>query len=109
MNKYWQVMHTPDTTETGFCMCKTYIKTEWKGFPAQQYQEKEIVEDFCYKKFGSKVAYVQGVAPTLAWCVTQISESDYDTGEPFTRWGYSSKKIVLEIGYRGQTVVISEE
>ena len=96
--KFWIINHTPDTTEKGFCMARTYVKTEWKGFPAQQCLEKEILEDFCYNKFGPKVDYIQGVAPTLAWHVHQISEKEYYSPMNKTSYGLTPNRIELELG-----------
>lgn len=105
--KYWMVLHEPDTTETGCCMAKTYIKTEWKGFPAQQSCEKEILEDFCYKRFGLQVDYVQGVDPTIAWKVISITEKEYELAEPVLWTSFPPKKLIIEIGYKGQTNIVS--
>lgn len=106
--KYWKILHTPDTTESGHCMNVTYVRTEWKGFPAQQTHEKEILEDYCYQKFGPQVDYVMGVAPTLAWYVREISKSDYHQAEPLKTWMNLPHKIQLEIGDRLSNQKIKE-
>jgi hypothetical protein len=109
--KYWVIHHDADLTETGCSMCRTYVKSNWVGFPAQRTLEQEILEDFCYKRFGNKVAYVQGVAATLSWRVDEIVKEVYDKANPVRWGGYNTKtmKLELDIGNRGQTVVKSEQ
>jgi len=109
--KYWVINHDADITETGYCMRRTYVKSNWTGFPAQRTHEKEIMEDFCYKRFGNKVVYVQGIAATLNWEVDEIAQEIYEKTPPVRWGGYKTKtmKLELDIGNRGQTVVKSEQ
>jgi len=109
--KYWKVMHSADTTETGCFMHRSYFKTIWKGFPAQQYHEKEIVEDYCRSRFGDKVAYVQGVAPCKNWDVRESDQEEFNNPKPIVWGGWKTETliIIMEIGDHGKTKVISEE
>ena len=110
MDKYWRISHNADTTETGLPMHRTYVKTVWQGFPAQQSSEMDILSDFCTSRFGNKTAYVQGVAPCPNWRVDMITEDEFEKAVPITWGGYKTKtvKIVLGIGDRGAIRVLSE-
>lgn len=110
MDQYWIVNHDADTTETGFPTKRTYVKTIWQGFPAQQFAELEIVEDFCFKRFGAKVAYVQGVAPTPNWTVKICTEQEFETARPII-WGgipTPTVRLVLGIGKNEKTTILEE-
>lgn len=96
--KYWEILHYPDTTETGEFMKILYVKTEWGGFPAQQSYEKEMLEDFCYANFGPQVDYVMGVAPTRAWLVCESTSERFEKMEPLWRWSFKPEKLVLGLG-----------
>lgn len=102
MNKerYWVVNHNADLTETGAHMNKTYIKTKWEGFPAQQAAEREILEDFCFKRFGSKVVYVQGVAATVGWVIYESTVEEFEAARPIKwgGWATDTFKLILGIG-----------
>ncbi len=112
MNKYWEVTHNADCTETGFPMRKTYIKTIWKGSPAQQFAELEILETFCFERFGDKVVFVQGVAPTPNWKVWESSKVEFENAKPILWGGYPTKTIRLELGIghnKGVGILLEEE
>lgn len=96
--KYWLVTHNADTTETGLPMNKTYIKTTWEGFPAQQSAEREILETLCFNRFGDKVEYVQGVAPTPNWTLHESKKDIFEEARPIMWGGYPTKTVRLEIG-----------
>lgn len=100
MNKerYWAVYHNADLTETGRLRNKTYIKTVWGGFPAQQSAEREILEDFCFKRFGSKVVYVQGVAATAGWALHESTVDEFEAARPLKWGGYTTKTEQLTLG-----------
>ena len=103
--KYWVVYHNADTTETGLCQNRTYIKTIWEGFPAQQGEnETQILEDFCYDKFGKRTAWVQGVAPCENWILHQINQHEFENPVPVRWGGYDTKTemLILGVGNRGK-------
>jgi hypothetical protein len=102
--EYWRVDHHPDLTETGCRTQRTYIKTIWVGFESQQAYVKDIIEDYCYKTWGDKVAYVQGVAPTLNWIVIESTENDFVSAPPIRRGDYLGKteQLILKIGDHGK-------
>lgn len=97
--KYWVVGHGADTNETGMVMYKTYIKTIWEGFPAQQgNNEEQILEDFCYERYGKRTAWVQGVAPCRNWYIREIQQKDYDNPQPINWGGHKTKTEILVLG-----------
>lgn len=107
MNKerYWFVNHNADLTETGAHMNRTYVKTVWEGFPAQQFPaqqsaDREILEEFCFKRFGSKVVYIQGVAATVGRVIYESSEEEFGKARPIKWGGWSTDtfKLILGIG-----------
>jgi hypothetical protein len=110
MDKYWIVNHDADTTETGLLMHRTYIKTIWQGFPAQQHSEEDILADFCYHRFGNKTAYVQGVAPCSNWRISPSTEDEYKLSKPIMWGGMPTKtmQLILGIGDHGKVEILSE-
>ena len=109
--KYWKISHNADTTETGRPMKRTYVKTIWQGFPAQQSCEAQIMDDFCFDRFGKKTAYVQGVAPCPGWTVVSSNEEEFMDAEPIVWGGYKTKTMRLELGIgdHGKISILSEE
>jgi hypothetical protein len=110
MEKYWTIAHGADTTETGCMMHRSYVKTIWKGFPAQRSCEREIIEDFCREKFGKKVVYVQGVAPCLNWNVRESNQKEFENPIPIKWGGWLTETHVftIEIGDHGRVDVLSD-
>jgi len=109
--KYWLISHNADTTETGLPMRRTYVKTIWQGFKAQQSSEKDILYDFCSSRFGNKTVYVQGVAPCPNWEVTPLTKEHFEKALPIMWGGYRTKTMSIElgIGKRGAVNVLSEQ
>lgn len=69
---YWYVLCGADCTEgRGFTSAVKY-KVPFK-FLAEQY-----MNDFLYRTIGNQVDFIQGVAPTPAWMLTQIDKAEYD-------------------------------
>lgn len=66
---YWVVHYNPDLTEgRGYCSLvyiEAYIPPNW---PSPQVW----LEDWCYKSFGRKLAFIQGVMPTESWVLIKI-------------------------------------
>jgi len=108
--KYWVVSHNADTTETGLPMRKTYIRTVWQGFPAQQSCEEGILEDFCFKRFGDKITYVQGVAPCPNWIISISNEHEFNNSLPIKWGGMATETMQLELGIgdHGRVRLLSE-
>lgn len=108
--KYWFIAHGPDLTETGYLMKRTYLKTIWIGLPAHQACEFETVCDWCRDRFGKEVAYVQGVAPTLAWSVAPSDPTEFETAEPVECGGHNMEthQITMTIGNGRQMTIVSE-
>ena len=109
--KYWIIHHSADTTETGCTQRKTYIKTIWEGFPAQQGDnEVQILEDYCFENFGKKTAWVQGVAPCVNWRVTKVKKEHWERPEPVNWGGFRTKTdiITLGVGDKNKINVLSQ-
>lgn len=102
--EYWRVDHHPDLTETGSRTQRTYIKTIWDGFESHQAYVINIIEDYCYKRWGNKIVYVQGVAPTPNWIVRESTEKDFISAYPIKWGGYPGKteQLILKIGDHGK-------
>lgn len=101
--KYWLINHNADTTETGCPMNRTYVRTEWAGYPAQQHSELTILRDFCRERFGAETEYVQGVAACANWSVHAIDETAFKEAQPI-RWGgmdTETRRLLLRIGTKG--------
>ena len=77
----------------------------------QQSAEAQILEDFCFDRFGKKTAYVQGVAPCINWKVSVSDEDEFTKAQPIIWGGYKTTtiKIELGIGDHGKTHILSEE
>ena len=89
---------------------RTYLKTTWEGFPAQQACELEIIRDWCRGRFGPEVAYVQGVAATPSWFVNESTEEAFEAARPIIWGGYKTKtkRVAIGIGNRGKIAVHSD-
>jgi hypothetical protein len=98
---YWIVFHDADTTETGMTMNRTYVRAEWAGHAAQRH-DRLLLEAWCAERFGSKVAYVQGVAACENWIVRESNEADWRAAQP-TMWGgmpTKTTRLSLKLGVR---------
>ena len=96
---YWAVSHNPDCTETGLPMKRAYIRAEWVGFQTQE-NTALVIEDWCYARFGPKVAYVQGVAPCPGWWLHESTEEEWREAKGI-RWGgytHEATRIALRCG-----------
>lgn len=71
---YWVVYYNSDLTEgRGYCSL-VYIEAY---IPAPYPFPQEWVEDWCYRTFGRKLAFVQGVSPMSAWTLSRIDRTTY--------------------------------
>ena len=67
--KWFRVAHNPDLTEgRGWYGCTT-IAVECLYGPAE-----EFARDWCYRAFGSHVAYVQGCSAMFNWKLRELTE-----------------------------------
>jgi hypothetical protein len=86
---YWRVIHGPDCTEgRGYYHC-TYIKAKCRDL--------SMLEDYCYRTFGRKVAFVQGVSPMPAWTLTKLSIEQYGSKQGARHGDYTSKWVEVEL------------
>ncbi|AUR84297.1 hypothetical protein NVP1052A_68 [Vibrio phage 1.052.A._10N.286.46.C3] len=90
--KLWSVTHGFDCTEGKGYYSKTYLNTEGAS--------KDEVEDYCYRNFGRKVVYVQGVErhKQAGWILRLIDdkESHVKKGSMFgcTDRAYNERTLV---------------
>lgn len=110
---YWVVSHSPDLTETGSAQKLTYIRAEWTGHPMQEHTGL-VLEDWCFGRFGSKVAYVQGVAPCPGWTLAESTEEAWREARGIRWGGYMNEatRISLRCGSKsskGQGVTVLME
>lgn len=88
----WSVTHGFDCTEGRGYYSKTYLHTVGAS--------KDEVEDYCYRTFGRKVVYVQGVErhKQAGWILRLIEdkESHVKKGSTFglTEGSYKERKLV---------------
>src|SRR5690606_7187450 len=70
--RYYQVRYGPDLTETGNCLKVGYltVKASWG--------HDLWAEDWLYNKFGNRIAFVQGVAPTEKWTFSRVELNRVD-------------------------------
>lgn len=70
---YWRLAHGPDLTEgRGLCSV-TYIQAY---IPVKYPLAEEWVLDYVIRKYGRKVAFVQGVSPTPNWDLHRIESRE---------------------------------
>lgn len=77
--KYYKVYYHPDLTETGRLMKEMYVSVK----PYHNMGHDLMLEDYLYKKLGSRAAYVQGVSRTQNWAYTKIDVKDIPGDETF--------------------------
>lgn len=66
------VSYSPDLTETGNLYKSGYliVKARWG--------RDLLAEDWLYRKFGNRVAFVQGVSPTPNWIFERVDVNEVD-------------------------------
>jgi hypothetical protein len=93
---YWRVTHGPDLTEGRGWYGALIIEAYVTGYGPVN----AMVEDYCFRKFGRKVAFVQGCAPTENWRIVQI-DKDKAAKDHEARVGdysYPAKRVKLVVG-----------
>lgn len=68
----YHVRYAPDLTEKGNTTEDGYIVCTAK------WSNELWVEDWLYQKFGNRVAFVQGVSPTINWSFTKVDIKEVD-------------------------------
>ena len=65
--KAYMVSYKPDLTETGKLLAVGYliVQATWSN--------ELWAEDWLYNKFGNRIAFVQGVAPTEKWTFQEVN------------------------------------
>ena len=74
--RYFRVVHSADTTEGRGYSKVTYIAVE-AGYNAELYATV-----YCEKTFGSRITYIQGVAPMWSWILEMIPPAAFAEGQP---------------------------
>ena len=92
MTKFYCISHNADTTETGLPMNRTYVRCGWGGHETQR-NIPLVLEGWCEERFGSRVAYVQGVAPVPNWDIHEIDEDRWQEAKPI-KWGGMNTKTI---------------
>jgi hypothetical protein len=77
--KAYVVCYSPDLNETGNLGKIGYIICSAK------WSNDLWVEDYLYNKFGSRIAFVQGVSPTQKWRFERVDISRVDESKILTR------------------------
>lgn len=89
---YWQVWFAPDLTEgRGLQRCAVY-ELYYTGCFVEEH-----ITDFCYKMFGNKVAFVQGVAETNNWILNKITKESFNTHEIKNVLLFKNNSLVVKI------------
>lgn len=99
----WSVTYSPDCCEGRGYHKRTYIRTE------EAHQNG--VMDFCYRKFGSMSAYVQGVRSGYipSWSLTRLKSDHVMRGATFglSEGGYDVIKLIWDA--KSRELVIDEK
>lgn len=70
---YWHIAHNPDLTEGRGMYGSTYVKCEGVA----PYNAEMLMQDYCFRTFGSPAAFVQGCALTPNWKLRQIDRDAF--------------------------------
>lgn len=100
---YWLVWRSPDCTETGYFMKKTYIKARISGYA--YYLAENFILDYCFKAYGRPVDFVQGVSAVPAWKIEQIEKPAFDRPTGIKWGGTMIEPDVISLELRGQELV----
>lgn len=73
--KAYKVRFSPDLTETGRLYDVGYLIVQ------AGWSHSLWAEDWLYKKFGNRVAFVQGVAPTENWTFEEVELEEVEQGK----------------------------
>jgi len=89
--KFFVVVHGPDLTEGRGHYGRTYFAVEAK------YASEYAVEDWCERRFRSRIAYVQGCGPMRNWSVHESSREQWENPQPARVGDYNHepKKVYI--------------
>jgi hypothetical protein len=93
---YFHVVHSPD-----LCEGRGYYGLTFVAVECDEYMAVSYVNDWCFKKFGSPVAYAQGVSPMPNWTVHRSTCNDYTATSRHIRVGdykYPAEHVLLSNG-----------
>lgn len=82
--EYFKLSHSVDLTETGYFMSFTYIRVNTNGFDISF--TFRLLSDWCYRKLGNSVDYVQGCAMCHAWRLDFSNEKEFKESKGIS-WG----------------------
>ncbi|MBM7715366.1 hypothetical protein MXL46_11305 [Heyndrickxia sporothermodurans] len=75
ITKAYKVSYGPDLTETGRLSKIGYLIVE------ARWSNELWAEDWLYRKFGSRIVFVQGVSPTVNWSFQRIGLEEVNYSE----------------------------
>ncbi|MGT2429289.1 hypothetical protein ACU4HD_12180 [Cupriavidus basilensis] len=76
LTTYWRVSHSPDLTEGRGFQALTLVEC----YGPEAWNAEMFMQDWCFRKLGRPVDFVQGVAPMPAWRVSAIDAAQFRTG-----------------------------
>lgn len=91
---YWHISHTPDLTEGRGMYGALYVQCEG----VEPHNAEMLMQDYCFRSFGSPVAFVQGCAPMPNWKLSKSTKERFQ--QPINArvgdYSYKAKKVVLK-------------
>jgi hypothetical protein len=104
---YWRVVHSPDLTEGRGHYGLSLFKFMYGGYM----NPEEHMMDFCYKRFGNKVEFVQGASEIRSWMLERVQSADFERKDQSASVGCSrtaAKKFRLQFGKDNRLEVAEE-
>lgn len=104
---YWRVTHSPDLTEGRGYYGLSFFTFTYGGYLAPS----DYMIDFCIKRFGPKVEFVQGVSAIPNWTFEQVQLADFERNDHTSSVGDTrrpAKKYQLVFG-SDQRLMVAEE
>jgi len=93
---YWKIVNSPDLTEGRGHYGLIFVKVK-----VGQYDDPQLfLSDYCYRKFGRPIAFVQGCSSITNWVIYKIDKEKYLTGGQIKvgDYSYDGKKLSLYLG-----------
>lgn len=84
---HFLVIHDADLTEG-----RGYFSQSMFSFVCYTSLFEAHMRDFCYKRYGPSVQYVQGVSEIPAWILSKIDKDRFDTAQHFQSPGMNKKE-----------------
>lgn len=94
---YWRITHGPDLTEGRGHYGLTFVTFPYQGYVGAE----DYMLDFCFKRFGPKVEFVQGASEIRNWSFERVQRADFERNDSETYIGSTrsaAKKFKLRFG-----------